>query len=439
MPRILVLVTAALLLGLNGCAGLGLTQPQGTRRYKRVYVYAPPSLVPDTPVTTPLWERDWIDVSVFSIPATPAETPPRDVFALAAEGQAAFIQALAARSPDLATLTRSVAVPIRREAQPESNRDMGVVKRRVVFSVANRSMSPADRLASVRITLRPQAGVRLIGWDKLATAYESIDVGTMTFTQKVTGGAELGAVLDAVTPKVTGSSEAGLEEQLPLRERLVALTGTLTPDSATLLQHSTAGRDLTGNIIVDLEMDLTTEAAQTLAFVTYPEAAGGKIECAQPPVFRFQFVQVPANADREVKATLYVDYVVRRVSQGHATLYEGDDVVHQVHVADTIPNVTLIPERDLRVLSWRLVARGRGPLAIQQVRPSTRPQTLQFGSYESAVRLRDWIAVCGLATLTEYDFLLNGALVDRATKPNLIIAPFWLNRPNPGAAPPPPN
>lgn len=417
LNRSVVLLSVLMFLG--GCANLSLLRPQATRRYKEVFVVSRDT--PRTRDTTPLWKRRWVETSVFSIAPPAPENAVRDVFTLAGEGQAAYVEALAARATDAAGLSSALVSPLQRQPPPVSRRNLGRVKRRVVFSVANRSTSPADRLSSVRLTLQPDSGVRFTGWDKLATAYETVDVGTLTFSQKATAGGEIAAAFPPVTPKVTGSTEAGMEEQLNLRERLVSLTGIMTPTTASLFQQSIAGRDLTGNVIADFDLELPTQPSRAFTEVSYPAAARGSVDCAHPPEVLSQMVEVPVDSGRGVNATLVVDYVLRRVVAGHASMYEGDDVVYLVHGSDTLRNAVIIPPSDLRVQVWELVGPGNLLLQGEEVSIGRGEAIFQFGSYESAVRMRNWLARCEVERFPAYRFFVGEEPITRGTIPDLRI------------------
>lgn len=391
-----------LVLAVMAAACSPFVSPRAAKRHVRMTVIRQDTISVDS---LRRW-ANWVDFSVFSL-SVPPPPPSRDLFSLAGEGQAAFIQAMAAQLKERegAVLPQALASAIQQERLP-TMRDLGLVKRRVVFSVENRSTSPADRLVAVRLRLRPdQDSVRFLNWDKLATVHEVIDLGSLTFGQTVTAGAELGAALGALTPNLSTSGQSTLQEQIPLRQRVVPVSGTLMDREAILIQQGGPGQDLTGNVIVDLEMQLPTRPSQTITFVTSPGESDAGIDCSKKPVFRQQVVQIPAGAGRDITGTLIAEYTIRRVRSGHVTLHEGDDEVFHLQGVDTVSKVTLIPSRDLIVRMWSLVDAGGTPLQAR-LQGQTKLELLQFAGYEDAMRLANWIGQCGAAPISRRELIL---------------------------------
>lgn len=392
--------------------------PKLTKRYSQIWV-----VDQDTMRNSP----KWADISAFSLPAR-QESNPRDLFSLSGEGQAALIDALAVRSQDAQALSRALSANIQQD-RAVSILDLSATKRRIVFSVGNRSRSPADRLTSVRLHLVPLDGTEFTGWDKLATEYQTIDLGKLSFGQTFTAGGELGAAVGALSPKATVSAGSQVQEEVPLQQRLVALSGFLSPKHMILLQQAGSGQDLTGNVVVDLDLRLPRTPLATITSVVSPGESDGQIDCAKKPSFRQQRVIAPQNTP--ILGTVVLEYVLRRVISGHSTLYEGDDVVVHHHGADTLRNIVLIPESDLAFRVWRLTGPSDALLQAGSGTP-TKLQLLQFASYDDALRLENWIENCGATTISGLHLLLNDNALPEGTKPVLRITLADLNPAPPG-------
>jgi hypothetical protein len=119
--------------------------------------------------------------------------------------------------------------------------------------------------------------------------------------------------------------------------------------------------------------------------------------------------------------------VLRRVIAGHASLYEGDDIVRMVHASDTIRNAVIIPATDLYVPIWELISPPDFLLHAEEVSVGRGAHLLQFGSFESAVRMRDWLATCDVAKFTGYRFVLGEDAVESGAIRDLRIRRLLIN------------
>ncbi|HWU09298.1 MAG TPA: hypothetical protein VN520_23435 [Streptomyces sp.] len=333
-------------------------------------------------------------ITVFSLPVPGAEAD--GVLDLSPQAQAEFVRAVAAtptaKSPG--TIAAGLASPIQPETSPPGTRNLARVSRRVVFSIENRSMNPADRLHTARIIVRlnPDSAV-FTGWDRIATRHNKVDVGTLTFTQERDVGGELGLTIPVVsaTPKVTSSAGSSLVENVTLSQRLVELNGALTPSEAVLLQQSTAGLDLTGNVLADFVVQMRRPHPEW--FYSFTHDGDG---CGQPRL-RGEYNWITTDT-RPVPATVVLDYVLRRVDGGAATITESDDTVTFVSAAQPI-QAELIPTSALVVHSW-LVRADRTLEGVLNLRSNVggmdleRAKPVQFASYEDAERMVIWLKRC---------------------------------------------
>lgn len=359
------------------CMPLRLS-PEVTRRYRQS------SHIQDT--------IHYASLTAFSLPVPGSD--PNGILALAPEAQAEFVKGVAAHASTGRAIAAGIAAPIRSDSPPPGARNLARISRRVVFSIENRSVRPADRLHNARIRMLLPNSVSYVSWDKIATKHNTVDVGTLAFNQGTEVGAELGLTLPELSaaPKVSSSATSGMNESVTLRQRFVDLNGALTEREAVLLQQSTAGIDLTGNVIADFVMEVEEKHPEW--FYTF---SGEGRSCDQQPAIRGEFNEIPSSI-RPHRATVALDYVFRLVDSGDASITESDDIVSFVSVRhDSI--VELIPESALIVPSWyvRTDSSAEGVLKLRSIAGGLGLETLkpvQFASYEDAERAVQWLRRC---------------------------------------------
>src|SRR5215475_5823508 len=182
----------------------------------------------------------------------PVATPRTTLVSLSDGGQAALIRELSGKATDANDLIRLLGTPIPQQPKAlQRTVDLTVFERRVVLSVENRSTKPGDRLERVAMILKPSGPGEFVSWNQFVTRYQTIDLGTIEFTQNREAGIGLSA--GPPTATVTGSAKEvqNLKETMNLSQRFVDVTGTLIPTEARVVQDGAFGIDLTGNTIVD--------------------------------------------------------------------------------------------------------------------------------------------------------------------------------------------
>ena len=189
----------------------GCAKPVLTRRYKALAAGA--SLgTGDVQLTA----------SVFPIDA-PAQ---RTIFDLAGEGQAALVAAVASVSVTGGSLHSALAAPISRGSTGVV--DKTSFSRRIVLSVSADHKGLADRLDFSRITLTlgKYLEAEFRSWNQLATRFDTVDLGKLTFTQKDSLSYGLEGVLPGIGEvcKATtgGARDRIVGEEVQLRQRYVA-------------------------------------------------------------------------------------------------------------------------------------------------------------------------------------------------------------------------
>jgi hypothetical protein len=178
----------------------------------------------------------------------------------------------------------------------------------------------ADRIDLLAIDLFPEGAI-FTSWDQLNTQYASINLGTLTREQDTAFSAELDPTVGAVGGKFIGSATRKNTAALNETPRIIQLNGELSPSMATLFEQGIESRDLTGNIVfnVDLQREQAVEgwlfSAPTLWSGSEPLAAS-----------RIKLVASSAKlSSSELHMLMHVHYVLRRALTNYRSRQEYDD------------------------------------------------------------------------------------------------------------------
>ncbi len=334
--------------------------------------------------------------SIFSrdVPATSTTT---NITQLSDEGQAALIQAFNTRASSNSELISLLAEGIKKPSQPTS--DKTIFKKRIVASVVGGSLSPAERLdfVDINVSIDSRDGT-FTSWDKFSTQYAEIDLGSDKFTQLRSFSPELKLGTDdaQVLPFSTQNTR---EESVTYRSRTVELTSILTPYSATLIQKGVANRDLTGNVIFDLDIDLKDCGANgDRQYLFTNMFKDGKPNEAKDIGVRALDIIIPENADRAVSSRSTANLLVRAIVSGEDTITESDDEIDYLSIPKQ-DNFYLIERKQnqhYRYLISTLLhvskkgVTTRGPLELN-IKNGLSSGTLQVNSLQSARELLRWI------------------------------------------------
>lgn len=393
-----VLQTAclALLVGIAGCAKS--PRAELLRRYATYEIADTTGLV---------------GVSVFSSPADAWSGSTR-LHELSASAQAELVEALADRTASADGLLGTLGRPIGGTSVTSAASgtvDRTRFRRRMVFSAeshaarpvrtetAGWSVRPTGRISRLRVALGlDSTTARFTGWDRYASRYETVDLGEMTSTRRRTLGLDLNAAdhvfgdgLDRA--RLDAASTAILDEELPLSRRYVS-TGALRPDSLVLLQEGAVGIDLTGNSVVEVEIDVVdaSSPARTFAFEGLFDGQGAPRRPDSVRVRPGEIVHAPRGTG-DVVGELRFDAVVRTVKPGagDATWAEGDDHARLLVESARVGEVVLVPGRETRASVWQLTTSGcRAHLHVES---ATRglPAVVQLASAGEAFELLRWL------------------------------------------------
>lgn len=370
-------VAAALLLSLWGCPA------PGPRLLKRYESYRPPP--PDPEAGGP----ELVDVSAFTS-SLPTGDPPPLLRELSPSAQAAYVRSLAEKTVTAAEFQRALAAPLGAHGDEEPTVDRTRFRRRLVVSVEGPGPAgageeggrvPGARIAWLEITLtlsgdpgsdRPETRARharFTDWDRFATRYDTVDLGTMESSETASAGVELGLLAGALG-RSSGPAglelgrSAGLDESVSLRERHVS-NGVLRPRELVLLQEGAMGVDLSGNSVVNIELRADRPARTSVLHRfegTFDGAGNPRLPGDLGLVNRQLVYAPPADTSapprlHDVTARLRWRALVRTVSRrggGGATYSEADDRVAYRWAEGGPETVVLVPGRELRTSVWQI-------------------------------------------------------------------------------------
>lgn len=224
---------------------------------------------------------------VFDIDSPKSETKlAKNVFTLSDHGQEAYVEALSSKEKKSADLQAQLIKSLEKKPDPK----IDIVKnnkfvKRIVFSVINSSKLEADRITQLTITipLKVTDNIRITSFSKLATEYQTINLGSESLTNSLSGsltagygitGTQTGTTTNTdygsstnssgvsstngttSTPNVgisaTAAASRAVTDQINLSQRYISLTGYVTTNSLVISEQSVSGVNLTGNIIVDV-------------------------------------------------------------------------------------------------------------------------------------------------------------------------------------------
>jgi len=211
--------------------------------------------------------------------------------------------------------------------------DRTVLHRTLIITVRKEGgFSPADRLEAtdVKITLD---NARFENWDTLATAYTTVNAGTVQLTQtrglteSLTAGGPSTAPVSA-SATVTGNQSNTKVENYTATNQAETLTATIEDEGRALVIHRQggAGIDLTGNTVIKVTISYVGSSpmfTHVFSVDKYKDKKGkwlqpNKLSVADKPVLAIP----PGNA---MPAHVILIYTLRHVESGDSTYEERDD------------------------------------------------------------------------------------------------------------------
>lgn len=338
-----------------------------------------------------------VAVTVHARPMAPEPDDAR-LFRLSKSAQSELIESVAAKTGSLEALLTALAAPAGPPADPSSGGPPTRYRRRIVVSAESRRAGVADRIARLRVVLvLDTAEARFVGWDRFVTRHGTAEVGEVVLRRD--GDDRFALDVDAapvpgsaggLTVRAGGSSR--LDETLTVSDTYLS-TGVLLPDSMILLQRGAQGRDLAGNSVLAVTIELVGTAAVVVHGFTGLRDAAGRPSAPDRVRVRSRRLAHARSMPRGVRARLRFEAMSRTVppGRGGATFAEADDRVRLLRTVGEGREVSLIAASELRASVWEIADGACGPALHLRRASDARGSVLQLASFEEAEALLRWI------------------------------------------------
>ncbi|MCB8884026.1 hypothetical protein ACELLULO517_27570 [Acidisoma cellulosilytica] len=338
--------------------------------------------------------------------ATSANTTSPSITALSDRGQAAYIVAVAHESKDITSLQQNLATPLK-SATTDTEINRTVFHRTIVVTVRrDGAFNPADRLEATDVLINLPNG-RFDSWDTVATAYTTINAGSITLTQThgttegLTVGAPTGAPVSGSVNLAASQSEARAET-LNASNQVETLTVTVEGNnnhSLRIHRQGGYGIDLTGNTVVKVDISLDPENGSGNPEWSYlfsaktQDSRGNPLPFQQAKLLSTKLISLPPGKPLQADVTLL--YTLRHVLRGGSTYEERDDDVLEHTFAPVKETVNLIPSQDVSPPGFSFHLAKSNSIVMALLPERTRPNILCFKSYSDAEEFFDYLKFIG--------------------------------------------
>ena len=297
-------------------------------------------------------------------------------------------------------------------------------RKRIVLSIERaESLAPADRLDRVTVSLAVSATANFLSWDKFTTEYDTVDLGKLSSdtTRAFDAGLNAGPTSSARGPangQLGFKSSRTLSEDVVVRSRYVAFTGTLSDHEARIHEEGVAGIDLAGNATLDLVIEATPAAEpQTVLQLGPLRDKNGWTKDQAAITAERAFIPYAAHA-APIVAQLSGRYVVRHVTRHAETFSEGDDTVESIRGNFRGQPLTLVTAAELALRVWAIQTPAHDLLYLQPL------GVVEFASHQEADAFLGWLRATGNTAIGGYPLKLGGDTgpnLDPAKIPDLKI------------------
>ena len=439
MKKLLLLGSIGLIYALSSCGLLGKARHgELTRRYESKN---------ETTIDT---IQHYVSVEGYAfLPEKPAPSKPKSFYDLNMEVQRELVRSYTKKDTTSAALIRSISTPlglVRPDQTGNNIDDRTTFSKRLVFSIRNKSYSPADRIWKIYIRLtKPPGNIRFSSSSALATDFESVDIGKLSFSRKSSFSSSLNAGTGVSATetgknsstttdnseskddktganntstatanrestsnrtaenKIAGTigytSEFSSNEEVALKQRYVKLSASVNSNRLSLYQESTSGIDLSGNIVADVEFGYEAAAVpnnlinQTV--FEFNNLKSGSIYNNPGALTVKPFTVIYPDVPHDIYGTIGFEAVVRKVNLKDNTIAESDDQVTFIGgtfspVPGQAETVLLLSHREITPYFWHVLNSSGNPIKVRApVMPS--PIDLIFRSFEDAKNFVEWI------------------------------------------------
>lgn len=344
------------------------------------------------------------------------------------KGQKALIEELSknVKEPDKLIKLLGTSLIEEKEAAAPSITYKTKFSKRLVLSVRNKSAYPEDRISKIEVNLTgTPAQFKFLGCDKIATEYQTVDQGKLTFKNNISGEINAGLTSgvsgtakrtskianpktgDTADFETTGTTNntaslggklgfnSEFTEEANLRQRYVSLSGSITASEASFYQESIGGIDLSGNIIADVEFELYPGNQATWTFYKFDSLFRKSSPVRYDSILIKRSYTIIPNipvATSTIDLNLSYHVVFRKVIDGGKTTIEGDDKIEFVKL-DTVKNnsVILINRDEVIPKRWSIKDAVAHYLIISPTANYLDGTPLYFQNYKDAQDFLDWI------------------------------------------------
>jgi hypothetical protein len=339
------------------------------------------------------------------------QTPPPAAASASVPPDRALAECVAAFGDEkLAAASKDYCAALAGKSTPPSvtSVDRTVYHRTLIVTVRKEPpFNPADRLEATDVTITTD-DARFDNWDTVATAYTTVNAGTVQLTQArgATENLSLGAPTTfpfTASGTFGGSQTDTRAENLIASAQLESLTATVDCNGHCVKIRRQGGYsvDLTGNTVIKVDMAFcpaqsgpgsctAPESTTVFAVTSYKKPAtdkAKKTDWLAPADLEITSKQVtipPASYGRSgIKAKIGLTYTLRHVFGGDASYEETDDRVQEITATRPDTAVVLIPGRDAAPPMFGL-HRVSDQNALKFVRPGKNPTGACFDTYEEA-------------------------------------------------------
>ncbi|WP_428327817.1 hypothetical protein [Mucilaginibacter sp.] len=386
--------------------------------------------------------NNYISVEGFVLAPKPSPDLPtnlKSLFSLPASSQKQLIIELSKKNKKSSPFLTDIKAKLEDKDDPGAAsliEDYTSFKRRFIISVRNKSPMPEDRISKLYIELTEKDPVmNFTSTSYLATDFESINLANQTYSKKNTFSSSLNATSgvalsngststsgtsksdstqqnivnnssssnqlaksNAINNSIGGSvgfnSERDFSEEVALKQRYVNVSASISNNQLSVVQESTMGIDLSGNILLDVEFkcDPTKFASQRVfSFsnlvvkdaLTKPD----KIEV------REYYIKYPDIANNDV-AKISFEGVFRKVTGNGNTISEADDfVTFYQGKGNGTKDVIVFTPKELVPKFWKILY-NNNPVQIKSPATNTT-EDLIFSSYENPTAFLLWLKNSG--------------------------------------------
>ena len=357
-----------------------------------------------------------VSVSAYTIESKKKQTVPKTVFDLSPKGQAALISVLSEKDTSSTKFLEALQQPLssKKKNVPQIL-DYSKFEKRIIISVRNNGIMPADRITKINISLDFGDKAKILSCNNLVTDYRDIDLAKLNYSTsqsaELNGNTSISDTSEStdlskadsdISNNTTSNSGYGVNakltanrsfsEEVLLKQRVVALNAAIYDNKLSLYQDGISGIDLTGNIIADVIFGVEdTKVEKVYSFSDLSK----KGVANNPKDIRVnEKLLILPNLTTDISASITFEAHYREVHKNHETITESDDKIRIYYgeVSNDSEEI-IIPRKLMYPKLWKLSFSDlQVKLPIQIKAPAAiGPGDLIFNSFEEAENFALWL------------------------------------------------